>query len=91
MFALYGRADLGMLLKSYKAVTTNGKSTLVITCETTDPHVLAYSVRELDETAAAQKRAIAATKAAAKAARKPKPAAPMLALPAPRLALPKPE
>lgn len=90
MFILSGTRDLGLTLKSYRAQTVNGKSTVTITCETTDHTVLSYSLRCLDEVAADQKKAAAEAKAAAQAAKKPKPTAPLLALPAPQLALPAP-
>lgn len=93
MFAFYGTHDLGLMLKSYKAQTVNGKSTVTIICETNDPYHLGFALRELAETAEAQKKSAAAARAAAKAAARPakKPRTPMLALPAPQLALPKPE
>lgn len=90
MFILSGTRDLGLTLKSYRASTVNGKSTVTIICETTDHTVLSYSLRGLDEVAADQKKEAARAKAAARAAKKPKPKAPLLALPAPQLALPAP-
>ena len=90
MFILTGTSDLGLTLKSYKAQTVNGKSTVTIICETTDHMALSWSLRELDEVASEQKKVAAAAKTAARAAKKPKHEAPLLALPAPQLALPKP-
>ena len=90
MFTLYGNPKTGLLLKSYKAQTVNGKSTVTITCETNDHFHLHMALRELAETAEAQKEAAKAAKAAERAAKKPKPKAPLLALPAPQLALPAP-
>ena len=93
-FSLYGNPKIGLLLKSYKATTVNGKSTVTITCETNDHFQQAQAMRELADTAKAQKQAATAAKANVKAAereaKKPKPKAPLLALPAPQLALPAP-
>ena len=90
-FSLYGNPKIGLLLKSYKATTVNGKSTVTITCETTDHFQLGMALRELADTAKAQKEAAKANvKAAEREAKKPKPKAPLLALPAPQLALPAP-
>lgn len=91
MFSLYGTPNCGLMLKSYKAQTVNGKSTVTIICETDDHFQLGYALRELAETAKAQKEAAAEAKAAARATKKPKPKAPLLALPAPLRALPVPE
>lgn len=88
-FSLYGNPKIGLLLKSYKAQTVNGKSTVTITCETNDHFQLHMALRELADTAKAQKEAAAATKAAEREAKKPKKAS-LLALPAPQLALPAP-
>ena len=55
MFSLYGTPNCGLMLKSYKAQTVNGKSTVTIICETDDPFQLGYALRELAETAKAQK------------------------------------
>lgn len=90
VFALYGDPKLGLALKSYKAQTVNGKSTVTIICQTDDHFQLGWALRELAETAQAQKKAAAEAKAAAQAAKRPKPKAPLLALPAPQLALPSP-
>ena len=88
-FSLYGNPKIGLLLKSYKAQTVNGKSTVTITCETNDHFQLHMALRELADTAKAQNEAAAATKAAEREAKKPKKAS-LLALPAPQLALPAP-
>ena len=47
MFILSGTRDVGLTLKSYRASTVNGKSTVTIICETTDHTVLSYSLRGL--------------------------------------------
>ncbi len=90
MFALYGDPKISLTLKSYTARTVNGKSTVTITCETADHYQLGWALRELAETAQAQKEAAKAASEAARKAKRPKPTAPLLALPAPQLALPAP-
>lgn len=87
IFSLYASPNLGLMLKSYKAQTVNGKSTVTIVCTTDDHFQLGMALRELAETARAQKEA---AKVAAKPARKAKKPKPLLALPAPQLALPAP-
>ena len=95
MFFLTGNPATGLTLKSYKATTANGKSTVVITCETEDHYTLGGALRDLDDVAAKQKQAAveaaAARKVAERAAKRPKSKSPMLALPAPYRALSKPE
>lgn len=90
MFSLYASPNLGLMLKSYKAQTVNGKSTVTIVCTTDDHFQLGWALRELAETAQAQKEAAKAASEAAREAKRPKPKAPLLALPAPQLALPAP-
>lgn len=90
MFALYGDPKIGLTLKSYTARTVNGKSTVTITCETADHYQLGWALRELAETAQAQKEAAKAASEAARKAKRLTSAAPLLALPAPQLALPAP-
>lgn len=80
---------IDLRLKSYKALSTNGKTTLTIVCETSDHYELGYALRALDDVAKGQKAAELAQAAAAKGKGKPK-AKPMLALPAPLRALPSP-